>query len=268
MPDYSDSLRAIITAIREELEEREAELKTLLETRESINRLKSDDVLSSMGSHGEALPVYRRRGHSHVYPNARPLAQDHAVALQVPDVEQYFFHDAGMARMDDGALIVAAPQAQYARFGGRVSSRVARSDDGGQTWDELEELPYFDATPFVVDGRLFMFVQEKSHRDFQIVTTEEGGRTWTPPVTVLEAPVWNVSTPILAWPDTIYWAMDYSSEGQHCYGKAMARLDRGKSPLDPEAWSLSNVVPRPDLPDSMTRKLYPMTDEELRRSPF
>ena len=48
----------------------------------------------------------------------------------------------------------------------------------------------------------------------------------------------------------------------------MARLDRRKSPLDPEVWGLSNVVLRPDLPGPMTRKLYPMTDEELERSTF
>ena len=190
------------------------------------------------------------------------------MALQVPHAEQYFFHDPGMTRLDDGTLLIAAPQWQFQRFGGRQSLRIVRSDDGGQTWEELAELPYADATPFVVDGRLFMFVQEKSHKDFQIVTTDDGGRTWTPPVTVIEAPVWNISTPMLARPDTIYWAMDYDSDGQHCYGKVMARLDRGRSPLDPAAWSLSNVVPRPDLPDSMTRKLYPRSDEEQRRSAF
>ena len=58
-----------------------------------------------------------------------------------------------------------------------------------------------------------MFVQEKSHQDFQIVTTEDSGLTWTPPVTVLEAPVWNISTPMLTRPDAIYWAMDYSPAG-------------------------------------------------------
>ena len=201
-------------------------------------------------------------------PNVQPLAQEHVVALQVAEAGHYFFHDPGMTRLDDGALIIAAPQWQFQRFGGRLTSRVARSDDGGQTWDELAELPYADATPFVVDGRLFMFVQEKSHIDFQIVTTDDGGRTWTPPVTVIEAPVWIISTSMLVRPDAIYWAMDFDYEGMHCYGKVMARLDRTKSALDPDAWSLSNVAPRPDLPDSMTRKLYPMADEVSRRSAF
>ena len=198
-------------------------------------------------------------------PNVEPLAQGHSIALQVPDAEQYFFHDPGMTRLDDGTLIVAAPQWQFMRFGGRQSTRVARSGDGGRTWDEVAELPYADATPFVVDGSLFMFVQQKSHRDFQIVTTEDGGLTWTPPVTVLEAPVWNISTPMLTRPDAIYWAMDYSPGEWRCHGKVMARLERGKPPMEPGSWSLSNVVPEPTLPDSMTRKLYSASRDKEQR---
>ena len=164
--------------------------------------------------------------------------------------------------MDDGALIVAAPQWQFQRFGGRQSCRIARSDDGGRTWAELAELPYPDATPFVVDGRLLMFVQEKSHHKFQIVTTEDGGRTWTSPVTVLEDPVWNISTSMLEDPDTIYWAMDYSPEGHRFHGKVMVRLDRSKSPLDPQAWSTSEIVFAPQVPALLSRNLYPTTNPE------
>ena len=124
-----------------------------------------------------------------------------------------------MTRMDDGTLIVAAPQWQFMRFGGRQSTRVARSADGGRTWEELAELPYADAAPFLVDGSLFMFVQEKSHHDFQIVTSEDRGLTWSAPMTVLEAPVWNISTPMLKRPEALYWAMDYSRKGVAATGR-------------------------------------------------
>lgn len=186
----------------------------------------------------------------------------------MPDAEQYFFHDPGLTRMDDGALIVAAPQWQFMRFGGRLTCRVARSDDGGRTWAELIELPYADAAPFVVDGKLYMFVQEKSHQNFQIVASEDGGCTWTAPVTVIREPVWNISTPMLVGPRTIYWAMDDDAPGGHSFGKVMTRLQRGMSPLDPAAWSLSNLVGPPDIPDSIHRNLYPLNDEMRRRSGF
>ena len=129
----------------------------------------------------------------------------------------------------------------------------------------MAELPYADAAPFVVDGSLFMFVQEKSHQDFQIVTSEDRGLTWSVPVTVLEAPVWNISTPMVNRPEAVYWAMDYSPEGRRCYGKVMARLERGKPPMEPGSWSLSNVVPEPALPDAMTRKLYAATQDTTQR---
>lgn len=43
-------------------------------------------------------------------PNVQPLARDFAVAAQVPDAERYFFHDPNLARLDDGTLLIAAPQ--------------------------------------------------------------------------------------------------------------------------------------------------------------
>ena len=54
-------------------------------------------------------------------PNVEPLAQDHTITLTVPNAEQYFFHDPGLARMDDATLFVAAPQWQFIRFGGRLT---------------------------------------------------------------------------------------------------------------------------------------------------
>ena len=38
---------------------------------------------------------------------------------------------------------------------------MVRSSDGGATWIDLPTLPYEEGRPFVVDGRLLMFVQER-----------------------------------------------------------------------------------------------------------
>ena len=68
--------------------------------------------------------------------------------------------------------------------------------------------------------------------------------------------------------ETIYWAMDDDAPGGHSYGKVMTRLDRSKSPLDPAAWSLSNVVGPAEIPASIHRNLYPLDDQMMRRSGF
>ena len=40
----------------------------------------------------------------------------------------------------------------------------------------------------------------------------------------------------------------------------MVRWDRAKSALDPDAWSISNVVPPPEVPAALTRGLFPVDD--------
>ena len=189
-------------------------------------------------------------------PNIEPLAQDFVIAAEVPEPQRYFFHDPNMTRLDDGALLIAAPQ--WGRVGHDVerSLRILRSEDGGRTWTELPALPLEEGTPFVLDGRLLMFVQEQSHRDFQIVSSDDRGQTWTSPRTVIKAPIWNISTAMLARPDTLYWAMDHDVPGRQHNAKVMVRLDRTMSPLDPDAWHMSHVVPPPELPESLTRDLY------------
>ena len=194
-------------------------------------------------------------------PNVEPLAQKYAVAARVPDPEIYFFHDPNMTRLDDGSLLIAAPQWRRDRPQVERTLRMLLSGDEGQTWEELPPLPYEEATPFVLDGQLLMFVQHTSHRDFNIVSSDDGGRTWSPPEMVLEGSFWNISTAMVARPEALYWAMDYAIEedmderSRNCM--VMVKYDRSGSPLDPDVWSYSNAVPRPELPDSLTGSHFP-----------
>ena len=181
-------------------------------------------------------------------PNVSPLAQDFAIAARVPDPKLYFFHDPNLARLDDGTLIVAAPLWGRRHTNLGRSLRIVRSTDGGKTWTDLPTLPYEEGRPFVVDGQLLMFVQEQTHRDFQIVTSDDRGETWTEPRTVIEGPLWNISTAQVIRPDALYWAMDRDSAGVDYKGKVMVRWDRARSAFDPDAWSTSNIVPPPEVP--------------------
>ncbi len=141
---------------------------------------------------------------------------------------------------------------------------MLRSEDGGATWESLPTLPFEEGTPFVLGGQLLMFVQAKSHRHFQIASSSNGGRTWSPPHTVLEGPLWNISTSMLVRPDALYWAMDHDDGDRACGGKVMVRLDRAGSPWEPKSWSASNVVLAPDLPEILTRNLFPGSRGERR----
>ncbi len=194
-------------------------------------------------------------------PNVEPLAQEYVVASRVPDPGVYFFHDPNMTLLDDGSLLIAAPLWGRNRPEIERTTRMLRSADEGETWEELSPLPYAEATPFVLDGHLLMFVQHASHKDFNLVSSDDGGRTWSPPKRVLEGPFWNISTAMVIRPDALYWAMDYDAEEEmnerSRNGMVMVKHDRVGSPLDPESWSYSNVVPRPELPDSLNGGHFP-----------
>ena len=118
-------------------------------------------------------------------------------------------------------------------------------------------LPYHEGTPFVLDGQLLMFVQSESHTDFQIVSSRDDGVTWSPPETVLTGPLWNISTARVVREDGWYWCMDYDRAERRYAGKVMVRLDRSGSPLDAASWSMSNIVDMPELPDLLSRNLFP-----------
>ncbi len=184
------------------------------------------------------------------------LAQHYTIALQVDDNEQRFFHDPNLCRTESGALLIAAPdwRRSYEETDRRL--RLARSTDGGQTWQELAALPYHEGTPFVVDGRLFMFVQAESHKDVQIVSSQDDGLTWSKPITVLTGPLWNIATARVVRDDGVFWAMDYDRPEQRYAGKIMVRMERHGYPLDPASWRISNVVDMPDLPGLLTRNLF------------
>ncbi len=194
-------------------------------------------------------------------PNVQPLAQDFVVAARVPDAAWYFFHDPGLTRLDDGTLLIAAPQ--WGRHGSDLERclRILRSGDGGQIWEEMPTLPYEEGTPFVLDGQLLMFVQYRTHHDFEIVCSGDAGHTWTAPQTVIEGPVWNISTSQVTRSDALYWAMDYDLPNNRYNGKVVIRLDRSRSPLEPGAWSMSNIVPPPELPNALSRGLRPQRSE-------
>ncbi len=121
-------------------------------------------------------PSSEHRGRGN--PNVEPLAQEHVIAAQVPDHTRFFFHDPNLARLTDGRLIIAAPQWGRSRTpdAGTRHLRILLSDDGGTTWDEAPALPYQEGRPFILDGRLLMFVQEESHRDFLLVGSDDAPR--------------------------------------------------------------------------------------------
>jgi hypothetical protein len=213
------------------------------------------------------------------WPEQTLLAQNHTVVAAVPDYDS-FIHDPGLAVLPNGVLVVASPcwqrrpglatrpgwqalrdagvpylvaqdQSQRRQF-----ALMARSRDGGKTWEQLDRLPFSDTTPFAANGRLYMFAQYNLWSDLYITASDDEGSTWAEPVKILEGLHWNCSTPRAVLGNRLYWAMNCGS----WLNMIVLSADLDKDLLTKEAWRKSNVARRPPTPSSMTRNLHEEKD--------
>ena len=82
---------------------------------------------------------------------AEPLAQSYTVVFHNPDPE-YYVEGPGLARLDDGSLVAAVPVVPREPWSKerRVEhsvTHILRSNDGGNTWQQIANLPYYSAAP-------------------------------------------------------------------------------------------------------------------------
>jgi hypothetical protein len=184
---------------------------------------------------------------------AKPLAQDYTVAARVPaDGRFYYMHDPGMSRLPSGAILVAAPclerpeRTSFDVVGWQTF--VSRSSDGGKTFSTVATLPYSDATPFVLGGRLHMFVQKKKWEDVLLTTSDDEGATWREPVALFRGSYWNCHTAMVEENGRLYWALqtrDYRG------GVVVIAGDTRKDLLDPASWTMSSEALHPETPAAL-----------------
>lgn len=169
-------------------------------------------------------------------PFSPPLGQNYTTAAEVPDHVGYFIHDPGMARLPSGHFLVAAPC--WRRGVGPDHLMMARSADGGRSWQRLPDLPFAEGTPFVADNELYMFTQPRQHQDVYFMRSDDEGESWIGPLKVLEGAFWNCQTNMVIRNGQLYWVLDQ----KHKATVAIA-ADLSKDLLDPEAWRISQVIP-------------------------
>ncbi|QDV73834.1 sialidase family protein [Botrimarina mediterranea] len=191
-----------------------------------------------------------------------PLAQDYTVAAQTPNLA-YFIHDPGMIRLPNGDLLSFSPCWKRPSRVGKAEGGyliITKSTDGGGTWRRLPDLPYAEATPFIAQGKLYLFTQMKQHEDVYFTRSDDGGESWAKPVKVLEGPYWNCQTNFVEKDGYIYWVLD-----QRHQGVVAIAGDLSEDLLDPKAWRASNVLEAvmtpPEFRPSGTR-LYATKERE------
>lgn len=134
-------------------------------------------------------------------PVTGPVAQDYVVLTETDD-KHVCTCGPGLTRTPDGRLIATVPY--WWRSGPKRPGvvHVLRSSDGGMTWERLPSLEYFTAMPWRHDGALYLFAHRDGrgkyrNDDLVLHRSEDGGRTWSNPVTIFEGHFWNCPTGIV-----------------------------------------------------------------------
>ena len=205
---------------------------------------------------------------------AEPLAQDYVEVARPP--ADHYTDGCGLSHIPGGGLL--ATFLYESRLGTpRYCFNLARSDDGGCSWEPLPQLEFCAAQPFVHDGALYLLgnnsgplttdADGREHhpgavqaRDIAICRSDDGGESWTDPVTLFAGRYWNAPTGMAVANGQLYRAFnvpdpaigDLDAVGDRF---VVAAGDLSADLLDPAAWRLSPVVEFPGVPDSLSRDL-------------
>ncbi len=187
--------------------------------------------------------------------SSAPLAQPYSVVFHNPDRERYI-EGCGLIRLDDGSLVAVVPivprmEWSEARRATQSRTHIVRSNDGGKTWRPVAELPYYSAVPWLHQGRLHLFANKGGTKfrndDLLLLRSDDGGTTWSAPVTLFEGHFWNCHTGIVIRDDRIYAATDDLSLGSK-RGPLIFVGDLSADVMSPRAWRRSTAVPFPGIP--------------------
>lgn len=191
------------------------------------------------------------------------LAQDYTVIFHNPDPE-YYVEGCGLVRLDDGTLLAAVPVVprmdwSEARRVEHSLIHLVRSNDGGQTWKESSQLPYYSAVPWTHRGALYLFANKPGAKsrndDLLLLKSGDGGTTWSEPVTLFKGHYWNCHTGMVIKNDRLYWSVDDLSLGQKRGPRAVGG-DLSQDPMNPAAWRISDPVPFPGVPEAFTNPKF------------
>lgn len=196
------------------------------------------------------------------------LARNHTTVYHNPD-SAFYVEGCGLLRLDNGTLLAVVPVVPRPKDKNWTEQRrvdhcrvhILLSDDKGQTWKELARLPrLYSAVPWSHENVLYLFANkgglEFRNDDLLLLKSEDGGRTWSEPVTLFKGHFWNCDTGMVIRNNRLYWAVDDLRFGINLRGPCVICGDLSKDPMTPSSWRLSNAIPFPGVPDMLLHSRF------------
>lgn len=156
-----------------------------------------------------------------------------------------------MVRLPDGGLLASMDV-----FSGEHPQNLTlifRSDDDGKSWHYVSELmPCFWGKLFVHKGILYMLAVSTEYGDLLIGKSEDGGKTFSAPVSLLRGAngkkgypgVHKNPQPVISYNGRIYNTLEWGSwlDKGYFHGAMVMSCDEDADLLDPENWHFTPPV--------------------------
>jgi len=128
----------------------------------------------------------------------KPLANDYVTVFESPSPETVYTYSPGILRLESGRLIATIdlggpgmkdwPEPKGIRYGKPVQGKVFISDDGGNSWEHVQDYPFMHARPFVSGKSVYVLGQAQ---DLVVIRSDDAGETWGAPARLTEGEDWT-----------------------------------------------------------------------------
>lgn len=169
--------------------------------------------------------------------------------------EDYTYNSSGrspaspsLVRLPDGRLL--ASHDIYWGEGGQNLTKVFVSEDEGNHWRYLSDVyPCFWGKLFIHQGRLYILGTTTEYGALVIFRSEDGGRTWSSPASLLEAGSrekggpHKAPMPVVEHHGRLWTAIDYGSWGTGGHASGVISIPVDADLMDAENWTVTPFLP-------------------------
>ncbi|NLY97847.1 MAG: hypothetical protein GX082_10575 [Clostridiaceae bacterium] len=153
-----------------------------------------------------------------------------------------------IVRLPDGRLL--ASHDIYWGNGGRNLSKVFVSKDNGESWKYLSDVsPCFWGKLFVHNDKLYMLGTSTEYGALLLFCSEDGGKTWSDPATLLESGgedkggPHKAPMPVVRYNGRLWTAIDYGAWSLGGHASGVASVPEDADIMNGKNWTVTPFLP-------------------------
>ncbi len=184
-------------------------------------------------------------------------SHDGIVIHHIPKNEKRYIGSPSICILPDGSYLAShdefGPKSNEPRCG---TTRIYKSVDQGKSWKRIATLKgQYMSNLFVLHGDVYIIGTIRTHSNFVIRRSTDGGKTWTIPYSpetglLLEGEYHSAPVPVIEYKGRIWRALEYATAKTYNWGERYSAMvisaPVNADLLNRDNWTVSNHIGRED----------------------